>query len=343
MAAGMTRRTFVAGLVATSSLPQAPSRLPRAKSRGADYSFVQYHNQTDASLLHRHLVVMWASIRQESGGRLEAQVFAENNRLPSSDPGALKMLAAGEIQFFTLMGGILGALVPAAEAQQVPFAFRSAAHAHQAMDGPLGTFIRAEMSAKGIHGFAVGAFDNGMRQIAGTKHPIVIPADLAGMRIRVPAGRMFADLFAALGAEPSTINVNQIYSSLASGKVDAQENPLAVVQLFRLYEVVKFVSLTNHMWSGFNLLAHQATWRRLPGDLQRIVERNVAGAVRRQRQDQERENVRLRTQLASRGLAFNDVDGALFRPRLDGFYKTWKERLGTRCWTLLEQAVGKSL
>jgi TRAP-type C4-dicarboxylate transport system substrate-binding protein len=67
------------------------------------------------------------------------------------------------------MGGILGTLVPAAEVQQVPFAFRSAADAHRAMDGPLGAYLIEEMAAKGIHGFRTGAFDNGMREITAHK------------------------------------------------------------------------------------------------------------------------------------------------------------------------------
>src|SRR5207237_362567 len=62
----------------------------------------------------------------------------------------------------------LGNVVPVAEVQQVPFAFRSAAHAHQTMDGPLGAYVREEMMARGIWGFRAGAFDNGMRQIGGT-------------------------------------------------------------------------------------------------------------------------------------------------------------------------------
>ena len=148
---------------------------------------------------------MWAAIRTETGGRVDTQVLAENNKIQGSDPAALKMLVDGEIQFFTLMGGILGTVVPAAEVQQVPFAFRSAAHAHQAMDGALGAYLREEMAAKGIVGFPVGAFDNGMRQITGTKRPIAAPADLAGIRMRVPAGQLVADTFRALGAEPVTI------------------------------------------------------------------------------------------------------------------------------------------
>jgi tripartite ATP-independent transporter DctP family solute receptor len=307
----------------------------------AAFTLTQYHNQTADSALHRRLVEMWSAIRNESGGRIETQVLAENNKHPGSDPAVLQMLVSGEIQFFTLMGGILGNVVPVLNVQQVPFAFRTAAAAHTAMDGRLGAYLRQEMAAKGIVGFPVGAFDNGMRQIAGRTRPVRTPADLAGLRMRVPDGRMFDDTFRALGAEPVTVNSSGIYEALESGKVDAQENPLAYMHSFRHYEVMKYVSLTNHMWSGFNLIANQSAYRRLPQDLQTLVERHAARAVGLQRQDQERANADARTQLAARGLAFNDVDEAPFRAKLAGVYAAWNAILGAKCWSLLEAEVGR--
>jgi tripartite ATP-independent transporter DctP family solute receptor len=333
MTGNWTRRSLLAGAAAMGSGIMVRPAL------AADYRFSQYHNQAASGTLHKNLTAMWEAVRSETNGRVETTVYAENNKLPGGDPDALKMLIAGEIQFFTLMGGILGTVVPAAEVQQVPFAFRSAGHAHQAMDGPLGAYLREEMAAKGLVGFAVGAFDNGMRQIAGTKRPIVRPNDLAGMRMRVPAGQMVADTFRALGAEPITINSDGIYAALESGRVDAQENPLALMELFKLDEVVKYVSMTNHMWSGFNLLAHQPTWTRLPVDIRTVVERNIAKHVRLQRRDQAALNTSARARMEKRGLAFNEIDTAAFRSQLAGVYADWKNRLGSKCWSLL-QAVG---
>lgn len=339
----LTRRSFVCGATVGSATLFARSLLDvAAKQRsGAEYTFTQYHNQTETSPLHQRLGEMWTAIRDETRGRVETQIFPENNKLPGSDPAALQMLVAGEIQFFTLMGGILGNVVPVAEVQQVPFAFRSAAHAHQAMDGALGAYLREEMAARGVFGFPVGAFDNGMRQIGGTKRPITVPGDLVGIRMRIPAGKMFEDAFRAFGAEPVTVNSSGIYEALKTGNVDAQENPLAYMDLFRHYEVIKYVSMTNHMWSGFNLLANLATWKRVPDDIKAVIERNAAKYVRLQRQDQQSANTRSRASLASRGLVFNDVDTAPFRAKLSGFYSTWKKALGTRCWSLLEAETGR--
>jgi tripartite ATP-independent transporter DctP family solute receptor len=326
----VTRRSFVAGATLGSLTVFARSL------RAAEFTFVQYHNQPATSPLHRRLVEMWTAIRDETQGSVATEVFAENRKTPGSDPAVLKMLTSGEIQFFTVMGGILGNVVPAAEAQQMPFWFRSSAQAHRAMDGWLGAYLAEEMTAKGIFSFPVGAFDNGMRQIAGTKRPIARPEDLAGMRMRVPAGALLAETFKALGAEPVTVNSDGIYDALKSGRVDAQENPLALVELFKLDEVVKYVSMTNHMWSGFNLIAHLGTWRRLPREIATIIGRNATKYVRLQRRDQEQMNMASRATLAGRGLVFNDVDATPFRAKLSGVYGAWKERLGSRCWKLLE-------
>jgi tripartite ATP-independent transporter DctP family solute receptor len=231
--------------------------------------------------------------------------------------------------------------VPVAEAQQVPFAFKSSPEAHKAIDGALGAYVGEEMAAKGMHLFPVAGFDNGMREVTTVTRPVVKPDDLAGVKIRVPPGQMIFDTFQAFGAEPVTTPANLIYDAIKTGKVGAQENPLVVLDGFKIYEVVKYVSMTNHSWSGFNQMAHLPTWNSLPDDIKAVVTRNVAKFVRQQRDEQGKLNASLRDTFAARGLVFNEVDQAPFRARLSGVYASWKEKLGTKCWGLLEAQVGK--
>jgi TRAP-type C4-dicarboxylate transport system substrate-binding protein len=197
------------------------------------------------------------------------------------------------------------------------------------------------MAAKGMHLFPVAGFDNGMRQVASISRPITTPDDFAGMKIRVPPGQMMLDTFGAFGAQPVTTSANQIYDALKTGRVDAQENPLAILQGFKLYELVKYVSMTNHMWSGFNAMAHRATWNALPVDIREVIERNFTKYVRLQRQDQAALNATLRQDFVRRGLVFNEVNQAAFRARLPDVYAIWKQKLGTKCWSLVEAEVGK--
>ena len=86
-----TRRALLAGAAA------AGTTIIVKPVRAADYAFIQYHNQSDTSTLHKNLVAMWEAIRRETNGRVEAAVHAENNKLAAGDPAALKMLIGGEI------------------------------------------------------------------------------------------------------------------------------------------------------------------------------------------------------------------------------------------------------
>src|SRR3546814_15256978 len=82
-------------------------------------------------------------------------------------------------------------------------------------------------------------------------------------------------MFKALKAAPNSINFNEVYSALQTKVVDAQENPLAIIQTAKLYEVQTYCSLTNHMWDGFWFLGNKDAWDRLPKDIQTVVAKHV--------------------------------------------------------------------
>ena len=309
--------------------------------RRPDHVVRQYHNQAEASPLHRHIAGMWAAIAAETEGRVVGQVFAENGRIAGSDPAALDLLMRGEIEFFTLMGGLLAPVIPMADFQSVPFAFTDAAHALSVSDGPLGQLLKKEMEAKNLYGLRLMTFDNGMRQIGSRTRPIRELADLGGLAIRVPDGAAFTDTFRALGAEPVPVNVNGILAAIEDGRVDAQENALAVMEVFRLDKAQRYIAMTNHMWSGFNLMAHLPTWRRLPADVQAVIERQAEAAIRAQRAEQEEFNASVRARFEARGLVFTEVDQGPIRAALAPVYARYKAKLGARAWALLEEDVGR--
>ena len=213
---------------------------------------------------------------------------------------------------------------------------------HRANDGALGEYLGRECAAKGIYRFQYGLLENGFRQISMVDKPILTAEDLRGMRMRVPDGQMFRDVFTALEAQPVTINIRELYAALKSRQVDGQENPLVITEVNRLYEVTKYVSTTNHMWSGFNLLANLKFWNSLPGDVQEIVQRNVKTYVAMQRAYTDNLNRQLGDKLAARGMIFNTADVSTFRAKLGGgFYQRWKNEFGPTAWSLLEREVGK--
>jgi len=302
----------------------------------------QFHNQPALSHQHSFLVDMWAAVARETNGQLVITVYPQNNQVPGSDPQALDMLQKGDLEFFTLMGGILGKVVPIAEIQGVPFAFKNNAQVYAANDGALGEYIGKECSAKGIYRFQYGLLENGFRQIGMIDKAIYTPADLVGMRLRVPDGEMFRDLFSSLGATPVTVNIKELYESMKARKVDGQENPLVITEVNKLYEVSNNQSITNHMWSGFNLLANQKFWKSLPADIQEVVLKNVKKYVALQRIYTNNLNKQLEVTLAERGQKFNQANIPSFKEKLgDGFYGRWREHFGKTGWNLLEKSVGK--
>jgi tripartite ATP-independent transporter DctP family solute receptor len=306
----------------------------------AGLRYVQYHNQPASSPLHRWLSEMWAAVRDATDGRVEVETCAQNNGIAGGDPAALQLLLAGEIHFFTLMGGLIGAVVPVAEMQGLPFVFRSHAHVFEVMDGEFGEYLRREMAARGLWALPRATFENGFRQISTRTRPIRGADDLVGLAIRTPAGKLFIDFFESLGARPVAINLNQLYGALQAGTVEAQENPLVVTEFNRLWEVQRYVSVTNHMWSGFNLLANLAAWTAIPEDVRALIERTAEQYAIRQRRDTDALNAALAERLGRRGMIFNDADTASFRPRLGVFYARWKKIFGARAWSLLEAQVG---
>ncbi len=101
------------------------------------------------------------------------------------------------------------------------------------------------------------------------------------------------------------------------------------------------MSMTNHSWSGYNLLANLKIWQGLPADVRQSIERNAVKYVRLQRADTASLNRELRPRLMQQGMIFNEADVASFRAKLKPFYADWKQSIGDRAWSLLEAHVGK--
>jgi tripartite ATP-independent transporter DctP family solute receptor len=332
----ISRRQFNRGLIAVGG-----AALSGKVADAAEFSMRQFHNQPAESPLHQSLVAMWAAVKEETQGRVEVQTFPENDHTAGGDPAVLTMLIDGNLDFFTLNGGLIGAVVPAVNVQAIPFAFQNLQQVFTAMDGELGDYLRQEMRAKGIYALPRGCFDNGFQQLSITSKPVRTVADMQGMKIRTPNTAIYIEAFQALGATPVPINIDKLYDALKAHDVDAQTNPLTIIELFKLYEVQKYVSLTSHLWAGFNLMASLKRWESLPAGVRELIERNAAKYVQMQRKENAALNGSLQSKLTEQGMMFNEADTHSFRSRLGPFYANWKEKVGAKTWALLEAQVGR--
>ncbi len=279
-------------------------------------------------------------IREATHGRLEIKLFPANQL--GSDTDLLTQVRNGGVEFFNEAASILATFVPAAGVVNTGFAFPSYDAVWKAMDGELGTYIRAQIAKTPI--MTVGkSWDNGFRQITSSGRDIKAPEDLKGFKIRVPPAPILTSLFQALGAGPEPLNFNEVYSALQTKVVDGQENPLPIIATARLYEVQKTCSMTGHVWDGYWILANKLAFGKLPKDVQDIVTREFDKSAADERADISKLSKSLQADLTAKGLKFLEVDRTAFRQALakTSFYADWKAKFGSEAWGELEKFTGK--
>ncbi len=308
-------------------------------ARAAEFSLKMANN---APLTHPQTIRQQEAvdrIRAATNGAVDIQLFP-NNQL-GSDTDMLSQLRSGAIDFFTLSGLIVATLVPAASINGIGFAFKDYDTVWKAMDGKLGAHVRAEIDKRGLIAMD-NMWDNGFRQITSSTHPIRTPEDLKGFKIRVPVSPLWTSMFSALGASPISINFAEVYSALQTKIAEGQENPLTLIQIAKLYEVQKYVSMTSHMWDGFWMLGNKRSFSALPGDARAIVAREINASALQERADIAKMNGSVADDLKSKGLEFVEVDKPAFRDALKtaGFYGEWKKKYGDEAWAILESEVG---
>ncbi|WP_420132870.1 TRAP transporter substrate-binding protein [Rhodopseudomonas sp.] len=311
-----------------------------ARAAEAEFVYKYANNLPDTHPLNVRAREMSAAIKAETNGRVDLQVFP-NNQL-GSDTDMLSQIRSGGVEFFTLSGLILSTLVPAASINGIGFAFPDYDTVWKAMDGELGAHVRGEIQKAGLM-VMDKIWDNGFRQTTSSTRPINGPEDFKGFKIRVPVSPLWTSMFKAFDAAPASINFSEVYSALQTKVVEGQENPLALISTAKLYEVQKYCSLTNHMWDGFWFLANRRAWERLPADVREIVAKNINAAAVKEREDTAKLNATVKEELTAKGLIFNQPTVTPFRDKLRsaGFYAEWKGKYGDQAWSLLEKSVGK--
>ncbi|MFT3779886.1 MAG: TRAP transporter substrate-binding protein [Ottowia sp.] len=330
----ITRRTFTSAAAVASSTVL----LPRF-ARAADFNYKYANNLPLSHPVNVRAKVAMDKIREETSGRVSIEIFP-NSQL-GSDSDVLSQVRSGGVDFFTLAGALLATLVPVAAIDGVPFVFKDYAAVWKAVDGNLGKLIRSEIAKVNLVAMDK-QWDNGFHQITTKSTEINSPKDMKGLKIRTGASALQVQMCTALGASPTSISFNELYTALQTGVVDAQLNALVIVKNAKLYEVQKHCALTNHMWSGFWFLANKKSWEKMPENIRAIVASNLNAAAVAERADIESSNRSLEAELSTLGMKFARPDPAPFRAQLAqaGFYRDWKAKFGASAWEALEASVG---
>jgi len=331
---GFTRRQTLA---AAAALPLFSIVSRRANAAEFTYKFAT--GQDPSHPVNKRAQEAIDRIRVATGGRLEIKLFPANQL--GSDTDLLSQIRNGGVEFFNQASTVLSTLVPAAGIINTGFAFHDYTEVWKAMDGALGSYVRAQIEKVGLLTMSK-PWDNGFRNVTTSTKPVKTPDDLKGMKLRVPAAPMLSSLFTALGASPTPINFNEVYSALQTKLVEGQENPLAIISSARLYEVQKYCSLTNHVWDAYWILGNRKAIERLPKDVQEIVRREIDKAATDERADIAALSVSLRTDLSTKGVQMIEPDKKAFKDALakGTFYKDLRTKFGDEAWKLLQDSVG---
>ena len=310
-------------------------------AKAADFELKYGHDLPVDHPVNVRSVEAFARIKAASKGRVSIKSFPTSQL--GGDPAMLQQLRTGATEMLALPGAFLNSVVPLASIENVAYAFPTRESVFRAMDGELGQVIREEILSKGIV-VLDKIWENGFREITSSVKPIHNVSDLAGLKIRVSPGKIRVDTFTSLGASPTPIALNELYTSLQTHVVDAEENPLLLIEQQKFYEVQKFVSLSNHIWSGYWTLFNQDVWNKIPKDLQSIIKTEMDHATIAARRDTALLTLSVADKLKRRGMLINaDVDTASFRKKLVDakYYERWKAEFGPKAWAALERYANK--
>ncbi|UEC23070.1 TRAP transporter substrate-binding protein [Pasteurella canis] len=173
-------------------------------------------------------------------------------------------------------------LVPKLNVIDIPFIFQNREHAYAVLDGEIGQGLLKELEAQGLKGLAF--WEVGFRSFTNSKHPVKTPDDIKGLKVRTNQNPMYIQAFSILGANPVPMPLSELYTALETRAVDAQEHPVGIVWSAKLYEVQKYLSLTNHGYTPLIVVMNKAKFDALSPALQTaLVEAaQEAGVYQRQ-------------------------------------------------------------
>jgi TRAP-type transport system periplasmic protein len=222
-------------------------------------------------------------------------------------------------------------------AQQLPqygffnraYLFRDQVHLRAVLDGALGADYRRVVAEKmGIRILSIAYL--GTRQVnLRQRRKVAGPQDLAGVKLRMPAGPEWLLLGKVLGVSPVPLGMSEVYIALKTGTIDGQENPLSILNAAKLYEVTEQVVLTAHMVQPVFFSIAGPFYDKLTPEQKKVVDAAALAAARVNDEGRLADEKSVSESLKGRGLAVDAVDPAPFRALAD---KTYAESDMARAW-----------
>jgi C4-dicarboxylate-binding protein DctP len=265
---------------------------------------------------------------ERTKGRVKVEVYANSTLYKDGEEvdalqlGSVQMLAPSLAKF-----GPLG--VRAFEVFDLPYIFDDYAALHKVTDGAVGKMLFAKLDSKNIVGLAY--WDNGFKDMSANK-ALRMPADFKGLKMRIQSSKVLDGEMRALGAIPQIMAFSEVYQALQTGVVDGTENPPSNFYTQKMNEVQKFLTLSNHGYLGYAVIANKKFWDGLPADIRTALEgamkdtTKYADEIAKQENDNALESVRKtgRTQI----LTLTAEEKAAWKKALVAVHRENESRIG---------------
>jgi tripartite ATP-independent transporter DctP family solute receptor len=204
------------------------------------------------------------------------------------------------------------------------------------LDGAVGTGVLNELTPHGLKGLAY--WENGWRAFTNNKRPVTKPDDLKGLKIRSTPNPYHIQAFRLLGMNPSPMPIAELYTALETGTFDAQEHPINVTWSSKFFEVQKFLTVSNHVYSPLVVAMNKAKFDSLPANYQKVIVDAAREAATFQRNLNAQNASKVVADLKKSGMqVIENVDMAPFQRIVSGeIAKTFAERNGPALLNAIE-------
>lgn len=268
-------------------------------------------------------------VGEKTNGRIEVKVYPNDQLSGGNQSKGIEMLMSGSTDLTFHSNIIYSVMDERFGVVSLPFLISDTAHADEILDGEGGAALNEILLEKNIVGLGFG--ENGFRQITNSKTPIETPADMAGLKIRIPGIKMYVSLYKALGADPITMNFGEVFTALQQGTIDGQENPTDVISSSKINEVQEYMTEWDYSYDAIILGMNKDKFESFSAEDQQIIKDAAKEAIAYQRQIN-REKAQTQTQeFIDGGMKVNaltDEQKAVFKEAVQSVYTEYEPVMG---------------
>ncbi len=221
-------------------------------------------------------------ISEKTNGRIEVKVYPNDQLSGGNQSKGIEMLMSGSTDITFHSNIIYSVMDERFGVISLPFLINDTETADNVLSGEGGEAINKILLEKNIVGLGFG--ENGFRQLTNNVKPVESPADMSGLKLRIPGIKMFISLYKALGADPITMNFGEVFTSLQQGTIDGQENPTDVISSSKINEVQKYMTVWDYSYDAIIFGMNKDKFESFSAEDQELIREAAKEACEYQRQ-----------------------------------------------------------